>query len=84
MIKHLLLIVPSLLTLVSTFLNLVLVGLLALPFMLVWNWTVVPLGMLPAIGYGRSCGLLMLWLILRIAGEGGRISAKTRSLNKST
>ena len=79
MIKHPLIVVPSLLTLTSVGLNLVFTALLAFPFEWVWNWSVVPL--LPCISYWRAVGLLLLWLILRIAGEGVKISAETRSIS---
>jgi hypothetical protein len=57
----------------------VLVAALAFPFMLMRlrNATLAPMG-LPAIGYWRALGMLLLWWVVRTAGKGFKVPVKLR------
>jgi len=58
-------------------LNAALVAALAFLFMWLWNAALAPLG-LPAIGYWRALGFLLLRWVLRTAGKGFKVSVKLR------
>jgi hypothetical protein len=66
----------GLLSLGALVLNAVWLVVLALPFSWLWNWTLVPLVRVPVIGYWRALGLLLLWHLLHLVGEGVKLSAK--------
>ncbi|HVZ65086.1 MAG TPA: hypothetical protein VG936_10990 [Lacunisphaera sp.] len=62
--------------------NILWLAVLAAPFSWVWNWAAVPLGSLPAIGYVRVFGLLMLWFLLRQAHVGLKLSARSQDRDR--
>lgn len=73
------LIVVVTLFLTAASLSLGCIAVLALPFMCLWNWTVVPLMHAPNVDYWHALRLLLLWFILHLAGSGVGLSAKLRN-----
>ena len=71
-------VIVSVLSFGALILNVAWLAVLALPFSWLWNLTLVPLASVPAICYGRAVGILLLWLILQLAGEGVKLSAGLR------
>jgi len=61
----------------SWMLGILVIAILAVSFCWVWNLTLAPMGA-PPIGFLRAAGLLLLWVILRCAGESVKISASLR------
>lgn len=60
-------------------LNVLWLAVLAAPITWLWNRTVVPLGFLPAVGYWRVFGMLLLWFLLRLAHTGVKVSARSQN-----
>lgn len=60
-------------------LNVLWLAILAAPITWTCNRTVVPLGLLPAVGYWRVLGMLLLWFLLRLAHIGVKVSAKSKA-----
>jgi len=58
--------------------NVIWLALLAWPFSWLWNWTLVSLVHAPMIDYRHALGVLSLWFVLRLTGDGIKLSAKFR------
>ena len=56
--------------------NVIWLALLAWPFSWLWNWTLVSLVHAPMIDYWHGLGVLSLWFVLRLTGDGIKLSAK--------
>ena len=59
--------------------NVLWLAVLAAPISWLCNRTIVPLGLLPAVGYWRVFGMLCLWFLLRLAHIGVTVSAKSKA-----
>lgn len=57
-------------------LNLAWLAVLSVPLTFLWNHAVVPFGSLPCLTYGRTCGLLLFWFLLRLTQTGVKLSLK--------